>query len=153
MNPDKFDVIIIGGGSTGTGLARDLSLRGLKILLLEKNDLSEGTTGRCHAMLHSGGRYVSNDPEAAAECARESQILFKIAPHISEACGGYFMAVSDEDAEYGHEFEVACKLAGVFTEEISVEEFLAAEPNCNPATQRVFRVNDGYIDPFLLCIC
>ncbi|TXT58582.1 MAG: Anaerobic glycerol-3-phosphate dehydrogenase subunit A [Promethearchaeota archaeon] len=149
-NKNKFDCIIVGGGATGAGIARDLSLRGLSVLLLEKNDLSEGTTGRCHAMLHSGGRYVYKDKIAATECAIESEILLKIAPHITEMCGGFFIAVDEEDVEYGDIFEKSCREAEVFCEELNPQEFLAQEPKCNSEVKRVFRVNDGYIDPFLL---
>ncbi len=152
MATQKYDCIIIGGGATGAGIARDLSLRGLRVILFEKNDLSEGTTGRCHAMNHSGGRYAYKDPEAARECALESQILFKIAPHISEECGGYFMGVDGEEVAFGDKFKVACKRSDVSCEEITPREFLAQEPKCNPKTQRVFRVRDGFIDPFLLTI-
>ena len=152
MSKNKFNCIIIGGGVTGAGIARDLSLRGLSILLLEKQDLSEGTTGRCHAMLHSGGRYVFKDPIAARECAEESKILLKIAPHISELCGGYFIGSSEEEIEYGNIFQQKCKVSGVWTEEFNVQTLLKEEPNCNPNTKRVFKVNDGYIDPFLLTI-
>jgi glycerol-3-phosphate dehydrogenase len=60
------------------------------------------------------------------------------------------MGVSEEDIEYGDQFAQACNDAGISCEEISPEEFLDAEPNCNPNTQRVFKVKDGYIDPFLL---
>ncbi len=152
MIDNRFDCIIVGGGATGAGIARDLSLRGLKILLLEKNDLSEGTTGRCHAMLHSGARYVYKDKEAATECALENEILLKIAPHITEACGGYFMGLTEHDIEYGDIFIKKCMDAGVSCQEIEPELFLKEEPNCNPKTRRVFQVKDGYIDPFLLTI-
>ncbi|MBD3196412.1 MAG: anaerobic glycerol-3-phosphate dehydrogenase subunit A [Candidatus Lokiarchaeota archaeon] len=152
MNPNKYDCIIIGGGATGAGIARDLSMRGVSVLLLEKNDLSEGTTGRCHAMLHSGGRYVFKDQIAATECAVENKILLRIAPHITESCGGYFIGISDEDLKYGETFKKRCKSADVWTQEISIEEFLNAEPNCNKNVKRVFKVKDGYIDPFLLTI-
>ncbi|MEJ2248554.1 MAG: anaerobic glycerol-3-phosphate dehydrogenase subunit A [Candidatus Lokiarchaeota archaeon] len=147
---ENFDCIIVGGGATGAGIARDLSLRNLKVLLLEKNDLSEGTTGRCHAMLHSGGRYVYKDKIAATECAIESKILLKIAPHITEMCGGFFIAVDDEDVKYGEIFERSCNKADVWCKEISPKEFLDTEPKCNPNVKKVFQVNDGYIDPFLL---
>jgi glycerol-3-phosphate dehydrogenase len=152
MKKSNFDCIIVGGGATGAGIARDLSLRGLRILLLEKNDLSEGTTGRCHAMLHSGARYVFKDKEAAIECAKESEILLKIAPHITELCGGYFIGLSEEDIEYGDIFEKKCKDAEVWCQELAPEEFLKDEPYCNKETKRVFRVKDGYIDPFLLTV-
>lgn len=152
MNDFRFDVIIIGGGITGAGIARDMSLRGIEVLLLEKSDLAEGTTGRCHAMVHSGGRYCVSDPEAASECAVESKIIFDIAPHISEPCGGYFMGVSDEDCAYGDRFTKSCKNAEVAVEEISPKLFLKSEPNCNPNARKVYRVHDGYVDPFLLTI-
>ncbi|MHA1520111.1 MAG: anaerobic glycerol-3-phosphate dehydrogenase subunit A [Promethearchaeota archaeon] len=146
----NFDVIIIGGGVVGSGIARDLSLRELKVLLIEKKDLAEGTTGRCHGMLHSGARYVSTDPVTAQECAAENAILRKIAPHIINSCDGYFIALTPEEAEYGNKFLEDCEVAGITAEEIAPEEFLRLEPNCNPNVSRVFKVNDGFIDPFLL---
>ena len=52
----KTDVIIIGGGATGCGIARDLALRGIPHCLIEKGDYAAGATGACHGLLHSGGR-------------------------------------------------------------------------------------------------
>ena len=57
----SFDVIIIGGGATGAGTARDCSRRGIKTLLLERFDISTGATGRNHGLLHSGARYAVTD--------------------------------------------------------------------------------------------
>jgi glycerol-3-phosphate dehydrogenase len=151
MKP-KYDVIIVGGGATGAGIARDCALRGFQTLLLEKDDLSEGTTGRCHAMLHSGARYVYKDAEAARECVQEAEIVLKIAPHISQACGGYFLGIDQQDFEYAPKFVNACKIAGVPFEESTPAELFKAEPNANPATQIVYKVKDGYVDPFLLTI-
>ncbi len=148
----KFDCIVIGGGVTGAGISRDLTLRGLSVLLLEKNDLSEGTTGRNHGMLHSGVRYAIKDPEAAEECAQETEILKKIAPHIIEPCGGYFVGINDEDINYGDKLHIACQKLGIYHEEISPKEFFKKEPNCNPKIRRVFQVKDAYVDPFLLTI-
>jgi glycerol-3-phosphate dehydrogenase len=58
MQTDGHDrhILIVGGGGTGGALAHDLSLRGLRITLLERGELTSGTTGRHHGMLHSGGR-------------------------------------------------------------------------------------------------
>ena len=53
---NEFDVIVIGGGITGAGTARDCSLRGLRTLLIERNDIADGATGRNHGLLHSGAR-------------------------------------------------------------------------------------------------
>ena len=73
------DVLVVGGGATGTGLARDLALRGLRVVLVEQGDLAHGTTGRYHGLLHSGGRYVVRDPTSARDCAAENQVLRRVA--------------------------------------------------------------------------
>jgi glycerol-3-phosphate dehydrogenase len=54
----RTEVLIIGGGATGVGIARDLSLRGIPSLLIEKGDCFSGASRRNHGLLHSGGRYV-----------------------------------------------------------------------------------------------
>ena len=54
MNPNEFDVIIIGGGITGAGTQRDCTMRGLRTLLVERSDIATGATGRNHGLLHSG---------------------------------------------------------------------------------------------------
>ena len=51
-------VLIIGGGATGTGIARDLALRGVQCMLVEKGDINAGTSGANHGLLPSGARYV-----------------------------------------------------------------------------------------------
>ncbi len=79
-----YDVIIIGGGVTGAGTARDCALRGLRVLLVEKYDFSNGATGRNHGLLHSGARYAVTDPESASECIKENMILRRIARHCVE---------------------------------------------------------------------
>ena len=57
----ETQVLIIGGGVTGTALARDLALRGVDCILVEKHDLNAGASGRNHGLLHSGARYVAGD--------------------------------------------------------------------------------------------
>lgn len=146
----QFDVIIIGGGATGAGILRDLTRRGLKTVLFEKNDLAQGTTGRCHGLLHSGARYVTTDPIAAQECAVENTILRKIAPHIIDPCDGYFVALTEDDLTYKTEFLENCAAAKVSAEEIPLEEFQKIEPNCSDQIKCAIKVKDAYIDPFLL---
>ncbi len=75
MKTHKTQVLIIGGGATGTGIARDLALRGIQSILVEKGDLNAGASGANHGLLHSGARYVAKDPVAARECHEESRIL------------------------------------------------------------------------------
>ncbi|HEY42493.1 MAG TPA: FAD-dependent oxidoreductase, partial [Anaerolineae bacterium] len=85
-------LLVIGGGVTGLGVAWDACLRGLKVVLIEQNDIGQGTSGRYHGVLHSGARYVISDPKSAKDCATENQILRLIAPHTIEDTGGFFVA-------------------------------------------------------------
>ena len=75
---EKATVVVIGGGATGVGILRDLAMRGIDVLLLEKEDLVNGASSRYHGLLHSGGRYAVKDQEAAKECIEENTILRKI---------------------------------------------------------------------------
>lgn len=88
MDKKQYDVIIIGGGATGAGTARDCALRGLKVLLIERFDFTAGATGRNHGLLHSGARYAVTDGESATECIKENMILRRIARHCVEETGG-----------------------------------------------------------------
>ncbi len=143
------DVLVIGGGSTGTGVLCDLALRGIRAILVEKGDLTHGTTGRYHGLLHSGGRYVVKDPQSATECARENVILRKIMPHCLEDTGGYFVITPWDDPDYGDRFVAACHKTEVPVQEIPVAEALKREPLLNPQVSRVFEVQDGSADSFL----
>jgi len=57
--------LIIGAGVTGAGLARDLSLRGVRCILVEQKDINAGASGANHGLLHSGARYIKSDPASA----------------------------------------------------------------------------------------
>ena len=85
------EVLVIGGGATGAGVAWDASLRGLDVILVDRLDLAEGTSGRFHGLLHSGGRYVVKDPPAALECIVENRILRRVAADCIEDTGGLFV--------------------------------------------------------------
>jgi len=150
MNKLETDVIIIGGGATGAGIARDLSIRGLKCILIEKNDIASGTTGRNHGLLHSGARYAVKDHESARECIRENKILKKIASHCVEETGGLFVTLPEDDPAYHRNLIEGCKYAGIEAKEISIRKALAMEPNLNPNILSALVVPDGTIDPFRL---
>ena len=79
--PTRHDahVLIAGGGATGGGLAQDLALRGLRVTLVDRGELTSGTTGRRHGLLHSGARYASGDREAGVECIRVALVGRNIA--------------------------------------------------------------------------
>ena len=78
---ESYDVIVIGGGATGAGVVRDCVRRGIRVLLIERFDISTGATGRNHGLLHSGARYAVTDAESAEECIKENMILRRIASH------------------------------------------------------------------------
>ena len=79
MSSLSTQILVIGGGATGLG---------------------QGTTGRYHGVLHSGGRYVISDPKSAKECASENVLLRKIIPHAIEDTGGLFVATPSDPIEY-----------------------------------------------------
>src|SRR5438309_6748121 len=82
------DVLVIGGGATGAGVAWDAALRGFDVVLVDRADLAEGTSGRFHGLLHSGGRDAVKDPPAAEERIRENRILRRVAADCIEDTGG-----------------------------------------------------------------
>src|SRR2546428_336465 len=144
-------VVVIGGGSTGAGVLRDLSMRGIDAVLVEKGDLASGTTGRSHGLLHSGGRYCVSDLAAAIECVEEGRILRRIARTTIEDTGGYFVSVSEEDEAWEPRFVEACGKAGITCERISVEEARRREPALSKHVRTVFWIpEDGHLDPFYL---
>ena len=149
MEKIDTEILVIGGGATGTGVVRDLAMRGFKTLLVERRDLSHGTTGRYHGLLHSGGRYVVKDPLAARECISENRILRHIMPQCIEDTGGFYVLTPMDDTDYADLFLRGCRQADIPVEEISIQQMLQAEPLLNPNIQRCFRVPDAAADSFL----
>lgn len=149
-NEREYDVIIIGGGATGAGTARDCALRGLKVLLVERLDFTAGATGRNHGLLHSGARYAVTDRESATECIRENMILRRVARHCVEETGGLFITLPDDDIEYQKLFVESCRQAEIDAEVIDPDLARRLEPSVNPELIGAVKVPDGAIDPFRL---
>lgn len=149
MQQIRTEVLVIGGGSTGTGVAWDAALRGFRVVLVERRDLTHGTTGRYHGLLHSGGRYVVKDPRSAVECIAENRILRTTHTHCIEETGGFFVVTPEDEGDYPDQFKAACERCGVPCDEIPVAEALRQEPLLNRRTSRVFAVPDGAADSFL----
>ena len=142
----QADVLVIGGGATGAGVAWDAALRGFDVVMVERGDLAEGTSGRFHGLLHSGGRYTVKDPVAAEECVAENAILRRVIPDCIEDTGGLFVTTPDDDPAYGDRFLEGCKATKLPVAEIPVAEALRMEPRLNPGIQRAFTVPDASID-------
>ena len=149
MQKIQTEILVIGGGATGSGVLRDLAMRGFQSILVEKGDLTNGTTGRYHGLLHSGGRYVVKDPQAAIECIEENRVLRQIMPHCIEDTGGFFVLTPWDDPQYAPRFIQGCQTAGIPIEELSIAEMLRQEPLLNPQITRCFRVPDGSADSFM----
>jgi glycerol-3-phosphate dehydrogenase len=78
----RYDVAVIGGGVNGTGVARDLTLRGLKVVLFERHDLAFGASGNSSGMIHGGPRYLLNNPSVTKSSCLDSGYIQHIAPHL-----------------------------------------------------------------------
>lgn len=147
---EEYDVIIVGGGITGAGTARDCARRGMKVLLVEKNDFTNGATGRNHGLLHSGARYAVTDQESARECIEENMTLRRVARHCVEETDGLFITLPEDSLDYQKTFVEACTKAGIRADIISPEEARRIEPAVNPTLIGAVRVPDASIDPFRL---
>jgi glycerol-3-phosphate dehydrogenase len=148
MNLRRHDahVLIIGGGGTGAALAHDLVLRGLRVTLIERGELTSGTTGRHHGLLHSGGRYAVSDRESAVECIEENRILKRICPGSFEHNDGLSVAITEDDLAYLEPFLEGCAACGIPAEQLTAAHALRLEPNLNPEVKVAVRVPDATTD-------
>ena len=93
MAEDRFDVLVIGGGITGVGIALDAASRGLSVALAEKDDFAAGTSGRSSRLVHGGLRYLEHGEFGLVrESLRERGILFRLAPHLVRPVPMYMLA-------------------------------------------------------------
>ncbi len=149
---DKPHAIIIGAGFTGCALAHDLALRGFSVQVVERGELTSGTSGRTHGLLHSGGRYCVNDQEAAIECIDENILLRKIAKQCIEFNGGLYVALNDEDEAYAEVFAQGAEACHIPIERLNAKRTLELEPAVNPQVLMSFLVPDGAFDPLRLAL-
>lgn len=146
----KAEVVVIGGGATGAGVFRDLALRGLEVILLERGELTSGTSGRNHGLLHSGARYAVYDPDSARECFKENLLIKKIAAPCLEETGGFFLSLPEDPPEYPNTLLRACHNLGIPAKEVAVDDVLHQEPKLSSKVKRAIWVPDASVDPFRL---
>ncbi|WP_437440135.1 FAD-dependent oxidoreductase [Polaribacter haliotis] len=83
LKTTEFDILIIGGGITGAGIALDAASRGMKVALIEKNDFASGTSSKSTKLIHGGLRYLKQfDFWLVKEVGTERAIVHKLAPHL-----------------------------------------------------------------------
>ncbi|MCP4283255.1 MAG: anaerobic glycerol-3-phosphate dehydrogenase subunit A [Gammaproteobacteria bacterium] len=148
----ETEVLIIGGGVTGTGVMRDLALRGIHCLLLDQRDLNAGASGGNHGLLHSGARYASADTETAAECRQEGEILKQVAADCIDDCGGLFVAVEGDDAGFADAFPQRCDDAGIDCRPLTATQARQREPKLSERIIAAFTVPDATVDPFRITL-
>jgi glycerol-3-phosphate dehydrogenase len=144
--------LVVGGGATGVGVARDLALRGVDVTLVDRDHLAAGTTGRSHGVLHSGARYAETDTADAAACLAENRILRDVAPACLDATGGYVLALDGDDPDYFERKRAACDELGMDVETLSGDELRERVPEATPAVERALAVPDGVVSPSRLVV-
>src|SRR4051794_2837386 len=83
LESTEFDALVVGGGIVGTGIARDLALRGLSVALVEQHDFASGTSSRPTRLIHGGLRYLEMfDFGLVRTDMREREVLLRLAPHL-----------------------------------------------------------------------
>ncbi len=136
----QFDIIVIGGGITGAGIALDAAKRGLKVVLFEKGDFASGTSSRSTKLIHGGLRYLKQlEIALVREVGQERSIVHKMAPHM--VIPEKMLLPLVEDGTFGKwatslGLWVYDVLAGVDGDDrremLSHEETIAKEPLLNP---------------------
>jgi len=122
----ETDTLVVGGGATGAGIARDLARRGVDVTLVERGGIGSGTSGRSHGLLHSGARYAEADRTGAEECLEENEILRDIAGACIRDTGGLFVQLEEDDPAYFEEKRAAGEDIGIPTETLEVLDRLLA---------------------------
>lgn len=140
-------VVVVGGGSTGVGVARDLAMRGVSVTLCERGGLGTGTTGHSHGLLHSGARYATTDLESAAECLAENRILRRIGGAAVRETGGLFVRLADDDPGYVERLREACRTVGIPVDGWTGERAREAEPALASDVEAALRVPDAVVYP------
>ncbi|NPV57588.1 MAG: FAD-dependent oxidoreductase, partial [Anaerolineae bacterium] len=144
--------IVIGAGFTGCAVAYDLALRGFDVTVVERGDIANGTSGRTHGLLHSGGRYCVNDQEAAIECIEENVILRKIASQCIEFNGGLFVGLNQSDLDYVDRWIKGAEISRIPIKEIPPKVVLSTEPRLSSEIKVAYEVPDGVFDPLRLAL-
>lgn len=143
----QTDVLVIGGGATGAGIARDLAVRGVDVTLVDRDGLSAGASGRSHGLLHSGARYAESDPEGALECLEENRILRDIAGECLRETRGLFVQLREDDPAVFEAKRTACEELGIPIEVVDGKTARAAVPGLADAVERAMWVPDGVVLP------
>jgi len=151
------DVCVIGGGVTGAGIARDLSLRGLSVLLLEKGDWGGGTSGASSWMIHGGPRYLEFDWDTTRTSTKDAGYIVSIARNLVYRVV-FLIPVLPHDRNNIERMETAMEVYDRFQplkkahphRRLSPAEALQAEPGLTPDLIGAVTMEEWGVDPHRL---
>jgi glycerol-3-phosphate dehydrogenase len=155
--PSAHDVCVIGGGVTGAGVARDLSLRGLSVLLLDKGDWGAGTTGGSSWMIHGGPRYLEFDWDTTRLSTQDAGYIVSIARNLVYRVV-FLIPVLPHDRNNIERMETAMEVYDRFQplkkahphRRLSAEEALTAEPGLTHELIGAVTMEEWGVDPYRL---
>ena len=155
--PSAHDVCVIGGGVTGAGVARDLSLRGLSVLLLEKGDWGGGTSGASSWMIHGGPRYLEFDWDTTRISTKDAGYIVSIARNLVYRVV-FLIPVLPHDRNNIERMETAMEVYDRFQplkkahphRRLSPSEALRAEPGLTPDLIGAVTMEEWGVDPHRL---
>jgi glycerol-3-phosphate dehydrogenase len=162
----SYDLLVIGGGVNGTGIARDAAMRGLRTMLVEKKDFAAGSSGANSGMIHGGIRYLMADPQVTRLACLDSGYIQRIAPHLLFRIPFLYPVLLDTPGEptlkdraflYGAEvyFESYDRYQplknGKMHTRLTDAELHELEPGIAQGTLGAVTMDEYGIDPFRLC--
>jgi glycerol-3-phosphate dehydrogenase len=156
MSETELDVVVIGGGSTGTAVVRDCAMRGLRTTLFERDDIASATVGTCAGMISSGLKYM-DEPKIVDMCSEEVVYFNRIAKHIVSKLPILTPMLEMSDLSTGGNFaEEYSKRAA--TRDVppvlflTPEDTLEIEPMIHPHIIAAMYFEEFFIDPFRYCL-
>ena len=155
--PGEYDVVVVGGGVTGAGVARDLALRGVSVLLLEKGDWGAGTTGSSSWMIHGGPRYLEFDWNTTKLSTQDAGYIVTIARNLVYRVV-FLIPVMPHDKNNIERMETAMEVYDRFQplkhahphRRLTATEALQAEPGLTPDLIGAVTMEEWGIDPHRL---
>lgn len=154
LEATQFDALIVGGGIVGTGIARDLALRGLQVALVEQRDLASGTSSRPTRLIHGGLRYLEMfDFGLVRTDMKEREVLLRLAPHLVQPLR-FLMPMYARGVLYRAKLQAGMQLYDALSFDKSLptrqwlnrRQVLRAEPGLNPAgLQGAWQFYDGQV--------
>jgi len=148
-----FQVLVVGGGINGAGVARDLALRGVRVALVERRELGSGTTWASSGMIHGGLRYLQEDPEVTYHACLDSGAIQRIAPHLIFRIP-FLMPVFPEDPIGPELIEIGLEMYDAYQPlkngrphtRLSREQALRLEPALSPRIECAFTLDEWGVD-------